>query len=218
VNEDDIREFLVQNPDYFQKNPELLGLIQLPHSTGAAVSLVERQVSVLRDRNVDLRHRLRDLGSTAKDNDQMFASTRELVLGLLPAQTIEELEEALVKVMRDAFDTEYASLALFDDDREHRDSIRRISESQLRGKLGSLLMRSTSGCGALRADDFNFLFPGALLVGSAAVALIENEGAALGVIAVGSSDAGHYDSNMGTLFLEFTADVIAGLLSRIDRS
>ena len=100
MDEDDVRDFLVQNPDYFQKNPELLGLIQIPHSTGAAVSLVERQVSVLRDRNVDLRHRLRDLGSTAKDNDQMFADTRELVLGLLPARNLAELETALVKVLR----------------------------------------------------------------------------------------------------------------------
>lgn len=218
MDEDDIRDFLVQNPDYFQKNPELLGLIQIPHSTGAAVSLVERQVGVLRDRNVDLRHRLRDLGTTAKDNDQMFADTRELVLGLLPAQTLEELEAALIRVLRDAFDIEYASLTLFDDAPEHADSVRRVPESQLKGKLGSLLVRGTSGCGALRADDFSFLFPGALIVGSAAIALIESDGKTLGAIAVGSSDAGHYDSDMGTLFLEFAAEVIAGLLSRINRS
>lgn len=218
MDEDDIRDFLVQNPDYFQKNPELLGLIQIPHATGSAVSLVERQVSVLRDRNVDLRHRLRDLGSTAKDNDQMFADTRELVLGLLPAQTLEELETALIRVMRDAFDIEYASLTLFDDIEEHADSVRRVPESKMKGKLGSLLVRGTSGCGALRADDFSFLFPGALIVGSAAIALVETDGKALGAIAVGSSDAGHYDSDMGTLFLEFAAEVIAGLLSRINRS
>ncbi|MFK8043362.1 DUF484 family protein [Congregibacter sp.] len=218
MDEDDIRDFLVQNPDYFQKNPELLGLLQIPHSTGAAVSLVERQVSVLRDRNVDLRHRLRDLGSTAKDNDQMFADTRELVLGLLPAQGPEELESALIKVLRDTFDIEYASLTLFDDGDEHSDAVRRVPESQLKGKLGSLLVRGSAGCGALRADDFAFLFPGAQLVGSAAIAIIEDNGKALGALAVGSSDAGHYDSDMGTLFLEFAAEVVAGLLARIERS
>ena len=62
VDEDDIRDFLVENPDYFQRHPDLLSLLQVPHASGAAVSLVERQVSVLRERNVDLRHRLRDLG------------------------------------------------------------------------------------------------------------------------------------------------------------
>lgn len=218
MDEDDVRDFLVQNPDYFQKNPELLGLIQIPHSTGAAVSLVERQVSVLRDRNVDLRHRLRDLGSTAKDNDQMFADTRELVLGLLPARNLAELETALVKVLRDAFDIEYASLTLFDEADEHSDPVRRVPESQLKGKLGSLLSRGSAGCGALRADDFSFLFPGAKIVGSAAIALIQSDGKSLGALAVGSSNANHYDSDMGTLFLEFAAEVIAGLLIRLDRS
>ncbi|WP_439102287.1 DUF484 family protein [Congregibacter sp.] len=218
MDEDDIRDFLVQNPDYFQKNPELLGLIEVPHATGAAVSLVERQVSVLRDRNVDLRHRLRDLGSTAKDNDQMFADTRQLVLGLLPATTVDELEAALIRVLRDIFDIEYASLTLFEDAGEHKGSVRRVPESQLKGKLGALLVRGNAGCGALRADDFEFLFPGATLVGSAAIALIENEGKALGALSVGSSDASHYDGEMGTLFLEFAAEVIAGLLKRIDPS
>ncbi|WP_439105509.1 DUF484 family protein [Congregibacter sp.] len=218
MDEDDIRDFLVQNPDYFQKNPELLGLIQIPHSTGAAVSLVERQVSVLRDRNVDLRHRLRDLGSTAKDNDQMFADTRELVLGLLPAKTLDELHDALIKVLRDVFDIEYASLTLFNDSDEAPDSVRRVPESQLKGKLGSLLVHGTAGCGALRAEDFEFLFPGARIVGSAAIAVIESDGKALGALAVGSSNASHYDGDMGTLFLEFAAEVIAGLLVRIDGS
>ncbi|MDP5071839.1 MAG: DUF484 family protein, partial [Congregibacter sp.] len=55
-------------------------------------------------------------------------------------------------------------------------------------------------------------------VGSAAVALIERDGKAQGALALGSSNAGHYDSNMGTLFLEFAAEVISGLLTRIDRS
>lgn len=218
MDEDDIRDFLVQNPDYFQKNPELLGLIQLPHASGAAVSLVERQVSVLRDRNVDLRHRLRDLGSTAKENDQMFSDTRALVLGMLPAQNLAELEAALIKVLREAFDLEYASLILFDEGSEHSDPLRRVPESQLKGKLGSLLVRGNAGCGALRAEDFSFLFPGAHIVGSAALALIQRDGKALGALSVGSSNAGHYDSTMGTLFLEFAADVIAGLLTRIDRS
>ncbi len=211
VDEDDIRDFLVQNPDYLQKNPELLGLLQIPHASGAAVSLVERQVSVLRERNVDLRHRLRDLGSTARDNDQLFSDTRTLVLALLDAEGPTALEEALLKVLRDEFDVEYASLTSFDDTGEQGDP-RRVAESQARGRLAGLLNNRSAGCGPLRAEEFEFLFPGAKLLGSAAVALISRDGKALGMLAVGSSDAAQYDSNMGTLFLEFAAEVIARLM------
>lgn len=219
MDEDDIRDFLVENPNYLQQNPELLGLLQIPHTTGAAVSLVERQVSVLRDRNVDLRHRLRDLGSTAKDNDQLFADTRKLVLGLLPARNQKALEQALLTVLRDTFDVEYASFTLFADGEElESGALRQVSETQLKGKLSALLGQRGAGCGALRAEDFGFLFPGANLVGSAAIALIEYNGKPLGALAVGSSNSGHYDSAMGTDFLEFAADVIAGLLARLDES
>ncbi len=218
MDEDDIRDFLVQHPDYFQRNPELLSLLQVPHPSGAAVSLVERQVSVLRERNVDLRHRLRDLGSTAKDNDQLFADTRQLVLGLLTAGNLEELERALLNVLREKFDIEYASFMLFEEAFPEDVPLRRIPESQLKGRLAALLSNGLAGCGALRADEFEFLFPGARMVGSAAIAVLELEGRPLGVIAVGSSNAGHYDSNMGTLFLEFAAEVLARLLPRMNRS
>lgn len=218
VEEDDIRDFLVQNPDYLQKNPELLGLLQIPHSSGAAVSLVERQVSVLRDRNVDLRHRLRDLGSTARDNDQLFADTRTLVLAMLVADTRDELEEALLTVLRESFDVEYASLILFKEESDsgsHDATRKTVSEEQARARIDTILNRANAGTGALRAEDFAFLFSGASIVGSAAVAMIQSPGGALGLLAVGSSNSAHYEQDMGTLFLEFAAEVLAQLLPRL---
>jgi uncharacterized protein YigA (DUF484 family) len=214
VDDDDIRDFLVQNPDYFQRHPELLSLLHIPHASGSAVSLVERQVSVLRERNVDLRHRLRDLGSTARDNDQLFSDTRRLVLALLEADDATGIERALLKVLRDDFDIEYASLTLFEEHFDSVDGLRCVPQQQLLGHLGSVLGRGSAGCGALRADAFAFLFPGARLIGSVAVALIERDGERLGAVAVGNSDAAHYSDAMGTLFLEFVAEVLARLLGR----
>lgn len=207
MDDDDMRDFLAQNPDYFQNNPELLGLIRIPHASGAAVSLVERQVSVLRDRNVDLRHRLRDLGSTARDNEQLFADTRTLVLALLDAEGAAELERTLLRVLRDEFGVEYAALILFDE-RVAGAAPRRVAASQARQCLAGLLGRHSAACGPLRAEEFEFLFPGAKLAGSAAVALIRHRGQTPGLLAVGSADAARYGSDMGTLFIEFAAEVI----------
>jgi uncharacterized protein YigA (DUF484 family) len=214
VDDDSIRDFLVQNPDYFQRHPELLSLLHIPHASGSAVSLVERQVSVLRERNVDLRHRLRDLGSTARNNDQLFAGTRSLVLALLEASDRDGIDRALMKVLREDFDVEYASLTLFEEHFDSDGKLRCVPESELLDHLGSILGRGSAGCGALRADAFASLFPGTRMVGSAAVALIELDGERLGAIAVGSSDAAYYSEDMGTLFLEFAAEVLARLLRR----
>ena len=215
VDEDDIRDFLVANPDYFQRHPDLLSLLQVPHASGAAVSLVERQVSVLRERNVDLRHRLRDLGSTAKENDQLFGATRELVLALLDSDSVGALNGALLRVLRDDFDTEYAGLLLFGEDENADGPWRRVPEAEARKRLGALIGSGDAGCGALRAAEFGYLFGGVNVVGSAAVALIRGDGKALGLLAVGSSDAGRYDSDTGTLFLEFAAEVMARRLGTL---
>ena len=216
VDDDAIRDYLIANPDFLQRHSDLLNHLQVPHPSGEAISLVERQVSVLRERNVDLRHRLRDLDSIARDNDSLFAGTRQLVLALLDAKSPAELQRALYKVLRDAFDTEYAALLLFTEEgaQEEQDgALRRVPESELRGRLSSLLRGRSSGRGALRPDDFGYLFNDTRLVGSAAMAVIETGGRALGLFAVGSSDARRYDSDVGTLFLEFIAQIIGRLLT-----
>jgi uncharacterized protein YigA (DUF484 family) len=215
VDEDAIREYLSEHPDFLQRHSDLLGILQVPHPSGAAISLVERQVSVLRERNVDLRHRLRDLASNARSNDQLFAGTRALVLSLLGADSPVALERALLRVLHESFDTEYAALLLYGN-AEPGSALRHVSENDARSRLGPLLRSRGSGCGVLRADDFAFLFRDARLVGSAAITQIDHDGRALGLFAVGSSDARRYDGDMGTLFLEFTAEVLGHMLARFD--
>lgn len=216
MDDDDIRDFLIEHPDYFQRNQDLLGLLQVPHASGAAVSLVERQVSVLRERNVDLRHRLRELGATAKDNDQLFSATRALVLALLDARDLAGLQTALVNVLRENFDTEYAALLLFADQAASDGPCPVVTPADARSTLKTLLGTGDTGCGALRADEFAFLFSGARVMGSAAVAVVKHGGEERAVLAVGSSDATHYDSTMGTLFLEFAAEVLGRVLHTLD--
>jgi uncharacterized protein YigA (DUF484 family) len=41
--EEIVREFLSQNPRFLGDNPDILEMLELPHNTGSAVSLVERQ-------------------------------------------------------------------------------------------------------------------------------------------------------------------------------
>jgi len=218
VDDNDIRDFLIQEPEFFQRHPDLLGTLHIPHASGSAVSLVERQVSVLRERNVDLRHRLRDLGRAARENDQLFSDTRALVLALLETQDLDGCEDALRGVLRERFGVDHASLTLFEEAFEAAGTLRRVPEAAFREHVSGLLGRGDAGCGALRADSFAFLFPGAAMTGSAAVALIMRDGRHLGAVAVGSADTSHYDEDMGTLFLEFAADVLARILLRHRRT
>ena len=83
LSEAQVRDYLKENGDFLQRNPDLLDHLHVSHASGSAVSLVEKQVSVLRERNMDMRHRLTALTANARDNDQLYEHTRSTDLKLL---------------------------------------------------------------------------------------------------------------------------------------
>ena len=56
-----VASYLHAHPEFFVDRDELLGEMRIPHQPGDAVSLVERQVRLLRERNIEMRHRLSQL-------------------------------------------------------------------------------------------------------------------------------------------------------------
>jgi len=213
ISVEQVREYLKENGDFLQHNPDMLDHLHISHASGSAVSLVEKQVSVLRERNIDMRHRLNTLTTNARDNDRLYEHTRKLVLALLDATSVDELYTAFVDSMENDFKVDYASLILFGE--PDNDSKCRIETAEAaRIEIGALLRGHNPVSGVLRKDELAYLFPDAGEVGSAALMPL-SKGEELGLVAVGSADANRYGSNMGTLFLTHIADVIVRLLPRL---
>ena len=221
LSDEAVREFLMDNGDFLQRNPELLDHLHISHASGSAVSLVEKQVSVLRERNVEMRHRLKALTSTARENDTLFANTRSLVVKLLEANSVAELYDAFMASMKNDFQAEYACMILFGDDATGG-GYRVASLDSARAAIGALFNGRKPVCGALRKEEFNYLFgssgnPQPISQGGSAAVMPLTDGAQLGLIAVGSADAGRYHSAMGTLFLAHIGEVILRLLPRLQQ-
>ena len=215
LNDDVVRDYLKENGDFLQRNPDMLNHLHISHASGSAVSLVEKQVSVLRERNVEMRHRLNNLTANARENDRLFDQTRKLVLNLLDARDLHSLQRAFENAMTDDFKVEHASLILFGEPGDE-DGCRVETTESAQTEIGALLKGSKPVCGVLRREELAYLFPDAGEVGSAALMPMVADGEELGLVAVGSSDADKYSSNMGTLFLTHIADVIARLLPRLE--
>jgi uncharacterized protein YigA (DUF484 family) len=214
LSEEQVREYLKQHEDFLQRNPDMLDHLHIAHASGSAVSLVEKQVSVLRERNVDMRHRLNSLTANARENDSLYDKTRRLVLALLDAQDIEALYRTFMEAMANEFKVEHASMILFGENADAGDC-RIESAASAMVEIGALLKSSKPVCGVLRKEEFAYLFPDAGEVGSAVLMPLAGGGEQVGLVAVGSSDAGRYGSNMGTLFLNHIAEVIVRLLPRL---
>ena len=213
VQAEQVAAFLRANPEFFVEHEELLSELRIPHQRGTTVSLVEHQVKLLRERNIEMRHRLSHLMDVARDNDRLFDKTRRLVLDLLDASSMEEVVSAVEDSLRHEFQVPFVSLILFS---ETPMTVGRwVSSAEAHQAIGGLLSGGKTLCGVLRSHELAFLFgeDEREQVGSAAVVTINHQGLH-GVLAIGSPDPQHYKSSLGTLFLSYISEVLARVLPR----
>ena len=212
-----IRDYLKKNPDFFDRHPDILDHLQISHSSGNAVSLVERQVVVLRESNMEMRKRLNSLMENANENDRLFKLTRELILSILEAKNIDELCKAYNQHLKNNFGVEYASIIIFGDPALSSENCRIETQEASQNKIGALLNDNKSICGAFRKIELDYLFPNtAGSVGSAALQPIKGI-VDIGIVAIGSTDPDYYHNNMGTLFLTHLADVLIRVIPTLIR-
>lgn len=210
-----IEAYLREHPDFFVTHPELLAELSLPHESGSAISLVERQVAILRERNMDMRHRLSKLLDNARDNDKLFDKTKRLVLNLLEGQDMGDIIDALHYSFDKDFSIHYTSVILFGNlDKVPSSQARVVTIAEAREHVGALLKNSRAVCGTLGAKEMQFIFgEHASEIGSvAAVPLLH--GSVFGLLAIGNRDPHYYRSSMGTLFLGYIAEVLNRLLPK----
>ena len=95
ITEDDIAEFLLQTPEFFERHAELLGSVQIssPHGN-RAVSLQERQAQMLREKIKALEQRTMDMVRHSHDNNAIAHKVHRWGCTLqraTPAGTLREL-------------------------------------------------------------------------------------------------------------------------------
>ena len=209
--------FLRARPTFFADHDELLGELRIPHERGDSVSLVERQLKLLRERNIEMRHRLSQLMDVARDNDRLFDKTRRLILDLLDAGSLEEVVMAVEDSLRQEFKVPFVSLILFG---ENATPVGRwVNSAEAHQAIGGLLANGKTVSGNLRDHELAFLFgeEQRKQVGSSAVAPLDHQGLH-GVLAIGSRDPQHYKSTVGTLFLSYIAEVLGRVVPRFTQT
>ncbi|HEY5264260.1 MAG TPA: DUF484 family protein, partial [Steroidobacteraceae bacterium] len=106
LNDVSVADYLQTYPDFFERNSALMTKLRLPHmrDSGATVSLVERQVEVLRERNQSLERKLKDLIDVARANDTLADRIHRLSQRLIRAHDRLETVNAVETSLREDFD------------------------------------------------------------------------------------------------------------------
>jgi len=103
---DQVAAYLLLNPDFFESHPQVFEALDVPHPTGGAVSLVERQVAVLRERNRALTARLDAVIEAAHRHDDQYRKLFELATALAACRDVPALLHALSTHLRRDFGTD----------------------------------------------------------------------------------------------------------------
>ena len=220
TSEQAVKDYLEAHPDFFERHSALLGQLELPHGAGGAVSLVERQVSMLRQKELKLQRQLKELIEVARANDILSTKIHKLTLQLLAARELHACISSVEEAMRSGFGADQAILVLFGDPTMFDDiDIGRFFRVIERGD-GSLspfdtfLRGSGPRCGQVRDAQREFLFQDdAEEVGSVALVPLGDK-AEIGFLAIGSADADRFHPGMSIDYLARVGDLVAGALKR----
>jgi hypothetical protein len=210
--------FLATHPDFFDRHPALLGELRLPHARGDAstVSLVERQVEVLRERVRDFDSKLRALVENGRANDALAARMHRLACRLIGARDAAARLVAIESCLREDFAVREFTLlvgAPLVDAAHAPRYLRQVARDDAALKsFESLHATAKPRCGRIRDTQRDFLFPSAdIAIGSVALVPLRIGGAPA-LLAIASADADHFNPTMSTDFLARIGELVATAL------
>ena len=100
----DVAAWLKANPDFFMDHADVFSAMRIPHPQGGhAISMVERQLISLRERNTQLEKQLSELIGYGQHNDGLIEKLHRLTLALLRAPDAEVTLDVVVESMRSDF-------------------------------------------------------------------------------------------------------------------
>jgi hypothetical protein len=207
---EDIEAWLLEHPDFFQHYPDSLEYLKIPHPCGDAVSLVTRQIEVLRQKNRKLQEQMDKILQIARDNDSLLRRFHKLTLALLNAASLDDALAALRWLLRDCFEADFVCVKLIQPLIECPIANLCVPEDcpQL-AHFQQVLEAGKPECAIPSTEQATFLF-GANAVEVESYALVPLQHAGLkGILAIGSRDPDRFEPGMGNLFLGQMGDVVA---------
>ncbi|HPK32699.1 DUF484 family protein [Ottowia sp.] len=216
ITEDDIAQFLIHTPDFFERHAELLSAVQLtsPHG-GRAVSLQERQAEMLREKIKLLELRLMEMMRHGNENmliaDKVQRWARQMFLVGRPV----DLPAALLAGLQSQFAVPQAALKLWDVAEVYAQEPFAQGASEDARSLASSL--SAPYCGVNSGFDVLHWLEEPERVQSLALLPLRAapQEAAFGLLVLASPDSQRYQAGMATDFLERIGELAAAALSRV---
>ncbi len=219
TTEHDIVQYLRDHPDFFEQHQDLLADMVLVHESGSAVSLIERQVSILREQKADARAKLHALINVAEKNEQLSQRFNTLILALLDTQSFGQVIDFIQQRLVKDFDAHRVSIRVL---KSSPVSQQEIPESASRDSYNlavfdKVIENRKPVCGRLPLDQLEQLFNDDYekIRSAVLIPLIKDDTSdCIGLLAIGSTDKDRFRADMGTLFLSHLSRVLTRVIEK----
>ena len=198
----DVELFLLENLNFFETRESLVGELKFKHASGSASSLLERQVTKLRDEHKSLISLLNTFIKTASINEDLFNKSKDLTLKILGSKNKKEIINTVENTFKKEFKVDKTKLAFFKN--EKLDELENIT--------GLSLHKGAIHCGSFSSEKMNILFKDKKIESMAVTVVIaKNE---IGLLMLGSYDRTKYLGDEDTTFIEYIRDVLEKKLEK----
>lgn len=199
---DEVAQYLQDHPKFFEEHTDTLVQINLPHPHGGrTVSLSERQLVALREKNKALEKSLRELTALAQENDALQHKVHEFITALFAARDLDTLKEMIPRLLRGIFAVPHTALHLWQTNPPSTE-ILAFADAQAHPVCLHHAAHDTAGWfgeNAAQLRSFAYL---PLHAGSETI----------GLLVLSSEDKQRFFPEMGTVFLQRIAEAVSSAL------
>ncbi len=219
ITEDDIANYLVNSPDFFERHAQLLASVQLtsPHGN-RAVSLQERQAEMLREKIKALEHRIMDMVRHGNENMVISDRVHRWARAMLLVQSGRALPATLLAELQNIFMVPQVALKVWDVDARYAQEPFAQNVSDDARSFASSLTQPYCGVNS-GFEAVNWLDDTAMAMSVALIPLrpggSEATGPAFGMLVLSSPDPQRFQAGMATDFLERIAELASAALMRL---
>ena len=212
ITAQEVADYLRDHPEFFNEYQDLLMELQVPHQSGEAISLVEKQLAVLRDKNEQSHKRMHELIEIARQNEELARRMHQLALTLMDAADTREIFSILYDNLRRNFRADRVAVRIFADPAfidtfpgEEFVGHELIEENIFK----SVIEKRMPISGRLKRQQQVFLFgdDGDEIESAVIVPLHGEEWG--GVLVIGSTDPEKFQEGMGVELLANMAEVLS---------
>jgi len=226
LDDESVSKYLIDNPDFFNRKADLLLELTIPHVSGGAISLLERQVTLFRERNRDLQNNFNNFIFNAEENDALFEKTRIVILELLKTDSLKSLSSVIADTLKNEFSADASNLLFIADKPDNaacEKGIHILAAAPTRETLGKLFEKKRTFCCELSPEQARLLFPASKKEILSAAIIPVHPGDSISnadqysspILVIGSDKHNHFNSSLDTLFLDFIGEILSVHITRL---